>query len=344
MRFSGKSISAVNPYQLYPLLLLGLLGLFFIDICFGTVNIPMKDVWRLFSGTEISPGNQFILEDFRIPKALTALFAGAALAVSGLVMQTFFRNPLAGPYVLGLSSGAGLGVALLVMAGSFFNGLLQYGQWGIIIAGLLGSGLVLSLVMAASARITDSVSLLIIGLMFGSFTSAVVSVLQYFSIPELIQSYLFWTFGSLSGVGWEQLSFLLPAVSLGLLLALLLQKNLNLLLLGENYASSLGMNLKLTRLLVILVCCLLAGTVTAFCGPIAFLGLAVPHLTRGIFKTADHKILIPATAILGGALLLLCDICTQVPGKEITLPINALTSLIGAPVVVAIIVKRYQRN
>ncbi len=315
-----------------------------IDVCFGTVNIPFSDVWRLISGKAIHPGNRFIIIDFRLPKAITAIAAGAALSVSGLVMQTFFRNPLAGPYVLGISSGANLGVALLVMAGSFFGGLLQYGQWGIIVAGLLGAAAVLSLVMSASIKINDSVSLLIIGLMFGSFTSAVVSLLQYFSIPELIQAYLFWTFGTLSGVGWEQLWFMLPGVGLGLIIAFILQKNLNLLLLGENYAISLGLNLKLTRYLIVASCCLLAGIVTSFCGPIAFLGLAVPHLTRGLFKTADHRILIPATAFLGAGLLLLCDICTQVPGKDITLPINALTSLIGAPVVIGIIVRRNRRQ
>jgi len=332
-----------RSHFVYPLLTLLLIIFFVTDVCYGTVYIPFSEIWQIMAGIEVSHGNKFIILDFRLPKALTALFAGAALSVSGLVMQTFFRNALAGPYVLGLSSGASLGVALLVMAGSFFGGLLQFGQWGIIIAGLLGSGFVLTMVMAASSRITDSVSLLIIGLMFGSFTSATVSLLQYFSIPELIQSYLFWTFGSLSGIGWEQLGFMIPAVLIGLLLSFSLQKNLNLLLLGENYAVSMGLNLKTTRILIVICCSLLAGVVTSFCGPVAFLGLAVPHLTRGLFRTADHRVLLPATAMLGAALLLFCDICTQVPGKDITLPINALTSLIGAPVVIAIIMKRNQR-
>ncbi|MES2628627.1 MAG: iron ABC transporter permease [Bacteroidota bacterium] len=314
--------------------------LFLADLCYGAVSISLSEIIDILSGKATHAGHAFIINDFRLPKAITALTAGAAIAVSGLIMQTFFRNPLAGPFVLGVSSGASLGVALLVMAGSIFGSFFIYGQWAIILAGLIGSALVLTLVVMASSKVNDPVSLLIIGLMFGSFTSAIVSVLQYFSIPELVQAYLFWTFGSLSGVGWEQLSWLVPAVVAGLLLSLMLRKNLNLLLLGEHYAVSLGMNVKRNRFLVIVVTCLLAGVVTAFCGPIAFLGMAVPHLARNLMNTADHGKLIPVTALLGAILLLFCDICTQLPGKDLALPINALTSLIGAPVVIAIILKR----
>jgi iron complex transport system permease protein len=313
---------------------------FILDICMGAVRIPPSQVWQVLLGEGADPGYRFIIMDFRLPKAITALLAGAAISVSGLVMQTFFRNPLAGPFVLGVSSGASLGVALLVMAGSFFAPLLALGQWGIILASLLGSALVLILVVIASSRVNDPVSLLIIGLMFGSFTSAVVSVLQYFSIPELVQSYLFWTFGSLAGVGWNQLAFLVPALLLGLGLSFLLRKKLNLLLLGEHYAQSLGLDRKTTRLLIIITTCLLAGSVTAFCGPIAFLGMAVPHLARNMIRTADHKQLVPATALLGAVLLVLCDLLTQLPGRDYSLPVNAITSLIGAPVVVAIILGR----
>lgn len=332
----------------YGLVYTGLLSLvlilFIADICFGAVKIPVSELFNFFTGKEIDSGHAFIIFDFRLPKAITALLAGAAIAVSGLVMQTFFRNPLAGPFVLGISSGASLGVALLVMAGSLFGGLMAYGQWAVIGASLVGSALVLLLVIGASTKVNDPVSLLIIGLMFGSFTSAVVSVLQYFSIPELVQAYLFWTFGSLSGVGWTQLAYLIPAVTAGLLLSFFLKKNLNLLLLGEKYAVSLGMNVKFNRFLIIISTCLLAGVVTAFCGPIAFLGMAVPHLARNLMNTADHGKLIPVTALLGAILLLFCDIFTQIPGKELTLPINALTSLIGAPVVVMIIIKRNRAN
>ncbi len=338
----------IKPTIRYGFVYAGLFALvvilFLADISFGAVSIPFNEVFTILSGKSVDSGHSFIVMDFRLPKAITALAAGAAIAVSGLIMQTFFRNPLAGPFVLGISSGASLGVALLVMAGSFFGSLLAYGQWAIIVASLLGSALVLILVIGASTKVNDPVSLLIIGLMFGSFTSAVVSVLQYFSIPELVQTYLFWTFGSLSGVGWDQLMYLIPAVGLGLLLSFFLKKNLNLLLLGENYAVSLGMNLKLNRLLIVVATCLLAGVVTAFCGPIAFLGMAVPHLARNLMNTADHGKLVPVTALLGACLLLFCDIFTQIPGKDITLPINALTSLIGAPVVVMIILKRNRAN
>lgn len=329
---------------IYSGLLVLLVLLFILDICHGAVSLSFKEVISVLTGDSTDQSHQFIVMDFRLPKAITALVAGGAIAVSGLVMQTFFRNPLAGPFVLGISSGASLGVALLVMAGSFFGSLLAFGQWAIIIASLVGSAGVLILVIGASTKVNDSVSLLIIGLMFGSFTSAVVSVLEFFSLPELVQSYLFWTFGSLSGVGWAQLAYLVPGVAIGLIISFALQKNLNLLLLGENYALSLGMNLKRNRLLIIIATCLLAGMVTAFCGPVAFLGLAVPHLARNLMNTADHGKLIPATALLGSVLLILCDIMTQVPGQDLTLPINALTSLIGAPVVVAIIVKRNRTN
>lgn len=332
------------PYPAYLLIFsIVLLLLFVLDLLSGPADIPLSEVTNLLPWND--PGaTSFILSDFRLPKAITALFAGAAISVAGLVMQTFFRNPLAGPFVLGVSSGASLGVALLVMAGSFFAPLLALGQWGVVLSSVFGSALVMLLVVAASSRVADPVSLLIIGLMFGSFASGIVSVLQYFSIPELVQAYLFWTFGSLSGVGWEQLRFLVPAVIAGLLLAILLQKNLNLLLLGEKYAVSMGMNLNRTRILVIICTCLLAGSVTAFCGPVAFLGIAVPHLARNLLRSGNHLQLIPAAALLGSCLLVGCDILTQLPGGNFNLPLNAVTSLLGAPVVVLIVMRRNKRE
>ncbi len=334
------NVASSKSFWLYAVLLVLTGGLFCVDVVHGAVNIPMKEVWHILVGDHHETSHSFIVTEFRLPKAITAICAGAAVSLAGLIMQTFFRNPLAGPFVLGISSGASLGVALLVMAGSYFTFLLGLGQWAVSVASLLGSALVLVLVMVASKKVTDGTSLLIIGLMFGSFSSAIVSILQFFSLPELIQSYLFWTFGSLSGVGWQQLGILVPAVFIGLILSIALQKNLNLLLLGENYAKTMGMNIRLTRYLVIFATCLLAGVVTAFCGPIAFLGMAVPHFARNLFRTSDHRKLIPACVLLGAILLLGCDILTQIPGKDLTLPINALTSLIGAPAVVAIILQR----
>jgi len=314
--------------------------LFIISIMYGSVKIPFQDVLNsLFGDTEVKESWLFIIQEFRLPKAITAITAGAALAVSGLLMQTLFRNPLAGPFVLGISNGASLGVALLVLSGGMFMGFHAESSWGTVIMAIIGSGVVLSIVMATSTQVKDNVSLLIIGIMIGSITGAVVSVLQFFSDAETIQAYLVWTFGSLSGVGWEQLKILVPIVFIGLFLAFIAQKKLNTLLLGNYYAQGLGVSLKKTRTIVIIATCLMAGGVTAFAGPIAFLGLAVPHIARSILKTSDHKILIPATILIGATLLLACDITAQLPGSKNTLPLNAVTAIIGAPVVIWVVIK-----
>ena len=251
---------------------------------------------------------------------------------------------MAGPFVLGISSGASLGVALAILAGMGTGTLLTeisvIGNWFLILSASLGAFLVLLLVVAVSARVRDSMSLLIIGLMFGSTTAAIVSVLQYFSKAESIQAYLIWTFGSLGGLTWQELNIFIPVIIVGLITAFLLSKNLNALLLGDNYARSMGVNLKSTRFTIILSTSILAGTITAFCGPIAFIGIAIPHLTRLLFNTANHKILFFLVVLCGSILMLTCDIIAQLPGHEYTLPINAVTSIIGAPVVIWLVLRK----
>ncbi|MGH1365453.1 MAG: iron chelate uptake ABC transporter family permease subunit [Calditrichia bacterium] len=317
---------------------------FWLNLSLGSVDIPLLDVLNILSGGDASKRSwKLILLDFRLPRAITAVLAGMSLSVAGLMMQTLFRNPLAGPFVLGISSGASLGVALYVMAGSLLSGWMIAGSsWGLIISATIGASAVMLLVVAASLRISDSVSLLIIGLMFGSTTGALVSILQFFSAAELLQSYIIWTFGSLSGVSWSQLAVLAPLVLLGILVAIFSQKMLNGFLLGENYAGSLGISVAKTRMVVILATSLLAGGITAFCGPIAFVGLAIPHLARYAHNTADHRILIPSSILIGSIAMLIFDLISQLPGQEATLPLNAITALFGAPVVIWVILRNRQ--
>jgi iron complex transport system permease protein len=327
-------------------LLLGIFTLLFFlsDITFGSVAIPFKDVIKALSLQKADPIWQNIIINFRLPRAITALLVGAGLSVSGLLMQTMFRNPLAGPFVLGISSGASLGVALLIMAGFALGDVISLmdnlGKWLTVVAASGGSLIVLLLVLLTSNRIKDSMGLLIIGLMFGSATSAIVSILQFFSKAEEIQAYLIWTFGSLGGMNWYELNIFIPVVLAGLVLAFSQIKSLNALLLGENYARSMGMKLKRTRFWLILATSLLAGSITAFCGPIAFVGIAVPHLARMLFVSSDHRLLLPATVLAGAALMLFCDLISQLPGTQETLPINAVTSVFGAPVVIWLIVRK----
>ena len=325
----------------FVLALLAVLVLFFANLMFGTVDIPFEQVVQSFFGQPAEKQSwEFILQDFRLPKALTAVLAGSGLALSGLLMQTLFRNPLAGPFVLGISNGASLGVAILVLSGSVVLGkIIPFGSWGLVVASVAGSGLVLSLVLLVSLKVNDNLSLLIVGFMFGSISGAIVSVLQYFSSPELIQAFIIWTFGSLGGVTWVQLGVMCPLVLLGILLAFFAQKSMNAMLLGDEYAKSLGVATKKIRLLIILSTCLLAGAVTAFCGPIAFVGLAIPHVARSILNTSNHSLLIPAVVVLGAVLLLGCDLLAQLPGSQKVLPINAVTAIIGAPIVIWIILK-----
>ncbi|MCY2688172.1 FecCD family ABC transporter permease [Salinimicrobium sp. TH3] len=328
----------------FILLLVATVAVWFLNISLGSVNIPFREVLGvLFSSEAGNDSWNYIIMEYRIPKAFTSVLAGSGLAVSGMLMQTMFRNPLAGPYVLGLSSGASLGVALVLMGATMFGGVaasILFSEWGLVIASSLGSLLVLLAVMLASVRLKDTMAILIIGLMFASLTSAVVSVLAYFSPAAQLQQYVFWSYGSVGDLSWNELGILSFFWFLGIALALFSIKNLNSLLLGEQYARSLGMNISRNRALLIISTSLLAGSITAFAGPIAFVGLAVPHLIRQVIPVNDHRILLPAVILGGAILMLLCDIVAQLPGSEHTLPINAITSLVGAPVVIWLLVRK----
>jgi len=316
---------------------------FFINISLGSISIPNSEIFKSFFGSINNTSWQHIIIDYRLPKAFTAIIVGSGLGVSGLMMQTLFRNPLAGPFVLGITSGASLGVALTIMGASIFGGFLAtilVSKWSMVIAASLGSFLVLLSVVIVSIRVRDTMAILIIGLMFGSITAAVVSVLSYFSSAEELQQYVFWGFGSLGNLTWEELLVLFIIYLAGIFISLSSIKALNTLLLGENYAKSLGLNIKKSRLLLIVSTSLLAGTITAFAGPIAFIGLSTPHITRQIFNTSNHKILLPAVFLLGAIVMLVCDSIAQLPTSDYTLPINAITSLIGAPVVIWLLVRK----
>lgn len=321
-----------------------LVVLFVLELLLGSVAIPLQEVGRTLLG-EGDPTYSYILLNFRLPKALTAMFAGASIAVAGLQMQSLFRNPLADTSVLGINSGAGVGVALYTMAGTLLPFVGGAGSvWGTILASILGSGLTLLLITSLASRLRDLLAVLIVGVMVGFLASSVISILQFFSQEDSLKLFLLWSFGSISSTTWSQLVVMIPLLLVGLSLALLLPKPMNALLLGESYARSMGVDIRRARLGLILVTCLLTGCTTAFTGPIAFLGLAVPHFVRQLFRTADHRTLIPATMLLGSLLLLLCDLLSQVLGGGVPLPINALTSLIGAPVVLLAVLGRRSRS
>jgi len=334
-----------NTYRFYFLILtIILIVCFFANISLGSVSIPIKDVFNSLLGNTIeNEAWQHIIQNYRLPKAFTAVLVGSGLGISGLLMQTLFRNPLAGPFVLGITSGASLGVALVIMGASLFGGFfatLLLTKWSLVIAASLGSFLVLLAVIMVSAKVRDTMAILIIGLMFGSITAAVVSVLSYFSSAEQLQQYIFWGFGSLGNLSWNELLIFLLVYCFGILFSIISLKSLNTLLLGENYAKSLGVNIKQSRFIIIIATSLLAGTITAFAGPIAFIGLAIPHITRQVFNTSNHKILLPAVFIFGAIVMLICDSIAQLPTSDYTLPINAITSLIGAPIVIWLLVRK----
>lgn len=305
----------------------------------GSVSIPLDAIIGTFTGNEIKKSWEIILWNFRLPKAITAVFVGAGLSVAGMLMQTLFRNPLAGPHVLGITSGASLGVAILVMGSSFLP-VFIVSSYGLVLSAATGSGLVLWLVLWVSKKIKDTMSILIVGLMFGSFTSAIVGVLTYFSSVEELQKYTFWALGSLSNLSQQSLFILMIFVFLGLLISMLTLKSLNALLLGEQYAHSMGIPFRRVRWMVIIATGLLSGTITAFAGPIAFVGLAIPHLARLLFQTSHHIPLFFASIIMGAILMLVCDSIAQVPGSDFTLPINAITSLMGAPIVIWLLIRK----
>ena len=304
------------------------LFLFLLDLAVGAVAVPLGDVWAALTGGDCPRATAKIILNIRLIKAVVALLAGAALSVSGLQMQTLFRNPLAGPYVLGISSGASLGVALVVLAG-------VGSSIGIAGAAWLGAAIVLVVIAAVGHRIKDIMVILILGMMFSSGIGAVVQILQYVANDESLKMFVIWTMGSLGDVTFNQLAVLIPSIIAGLLLAVITIKPLNLLLFGEEYAVTMGLNVRRSRGLLFLSTTLLAGTVTAFCGPIGFIGLAMPHVTRMLFRNSDHRVLVPGTVLSGASVLLLCDLVS----KLFTLPINAITALLGLPIVVWVVLR-----
>jgi iron complex transport system permease protein len=320
------------------------------SLMLGSVSIPLEKVLRILLGFTVEKQSWVtIVLQYRAPKVITALLAGSALAISGLMMQTLFHNPLADPYILGVSSGASLGVSIVVLGvgttGSFLMaGIGLFGDLGIAAASFLGSLLILLFILLISRRAKTSTMMLLIGLMISYITSSFVSLLIYFSLPEKVQTYLSWTFGSFGGVTWSQIKIILPTLIAGFIIAIGLSKSLNALLLGENYAQTMGMSIKRTRLWIIISASLLTGIITAFCGPIGFLGIAIPHIARAVFKTADHKILIPASFLLGGIMAIISDIIAQMPGNQQVLPINVVTAVLGAPVVVWVLLRNQRKG
>lgn len=323
---------------------IAVIALFLINLSVGSVAIPVEEVFRVLTGEKASkPTWEYIILNYRLPKAIVAMLVGVGLSLSGLLMQTLFRNPLAGPYVLGVSSGASLGVAFVILGSGLLPLFLSdvfLSPYGLILSASLGSFLVLLSVLAVSQRLKDTMAILIVGLMFGSITSAVVSVLTYFSSAEQLKKFTLWSLGNLGNQSWSAIFLLLVITLIGLVLSYLCIKPLNALLLGENYAKSMGINFNRTKNIVIIATSLLAGSITAFVGPVAFVGLAVPHLAKLLFQTSDHKILFWATISLGAVIMLVCDTLSQMPSFDFVLPINAVTSIIGAPVVIWLLVRK----
>ena len=338
-------ISPIKSYRnTFIILIVVLVFIFFINLSLGSVYIPLKQLfYTLINGEVDKESWRSIILSYRLPKAITAIIVGSGLSISGLLMQTLFRNPLAGPFVLGISSGASLGVAILILGASFLGANITsyaFTNFGLAIAASLGAFLVLSAVMLAALKVRNTMSILIIGLMFGSLTAAIISILAYFSSASQLQQYMFWSFGSLGNLSWKEIIALLVIFLIGISFVVFIIKPLNSLLLGENYAKSMGVNVKRTRNFVLIATSLLTGVITAFSGPIAFIGLAVPHLTKLLFNTSNHRILLPAVAVCGAIIMLICDSIAQIPTSEYTLPINAITSLFGAPIIIWLLVRK----
>ena len=331
-----------NHYILFICFTILLAIFFLMDLISGQVSIPLKEIFKILLGQESSKSTwEYIILNFRLPKAITAILVGMGLSISGLLMQTLFRNPLAGPYVLGLSSGSSLGVAFVILGAGFLPSFLNevvLSNYGIVLASCLGSFLVVLAILIVAQRLRNTMSILIFGLMFGSFAGAIVNVLTYFSSAEKLQKFTFWSMGNLGNLSWNSIGILGTVVGCGLLLSLFSIKSLDALLLGENYAKSVGLNFKKARLIIIIATSILAGSITAFAGPIAFIGLAVPHIAKLIFQTSNHKTLFFSTHLIGGILMLICDIISQMPYLSMTLPINAITSIMGAPVVIWLLI------
>ncbi|MFL5753869.1 MAG: iron chelate uptake ABC transporter family permease subunit [Bacteroidia bacterium] len=328
-------------YRITFLVLACILAIFFaMDLFLGSVTISPAEVLNALSGNEDSIYRKIII-DFRLPKAITAVLTGMSLSICGMLMQTLFRNPLAGPYVLGISSGASLGVALVMMSGTLlgFEMSAFSGKIGVAFAACAGGFLSVLLILAISRKIKSNVTLLLVGIMIGHIAGAIQSVLEYITSAESLKGFVIWSMGSLGNITWEEMYIYFPVISIACLLSYTLAKPLNALLLGESYAFSLGVNVKITRLKIISITGILAGITTAFCGPIAFIGIAMPHICRLLFKTSDHRILITANLLCGAIALVLCDVICQLPGTGFVLPVNVATSLIGAPIVIWLILK-----
>jgi iron complex transport system permease protein len=341
IRKKNGFITGKEQRLIFAGLLFLVISFLIMDILFGSVSIKATEVLKAIF-TSNNSNFETIIMKFRLPKAITALTVGIALSLSGLQMQTVFRNPMAGPDVLGISSGASLGVAFVILGFSShisIDSLSGLGNWILVVASWFGAGAVMILIMFISARVKEIMTILIIGIMLSAGISAVVTVMQYFSNETMLKAYVIWTMGSLGNLTSAQLNVLLLSVSAGVLISLLSTKMLNALLLGENYAGSIGLNVRLARVVIFVCTSILAGSVTAFCGPIGFIGIAVPHITRLLFKTSDHKILLPGTILTGSVVMLASDIVSQLPGSERVLPLNAVTSLIGIPIVIWIILR-----
>ena len=331
--------------MIFSLLCLLFIFFFILDIFLGSVSIrPGEIVRAIFNNSDDT--TRTILMQFRLPKAITALFVGIALSISGLQMQTLFRNPMAGPDVLGLSSGASLGVAFVILGFSSDlspESIKGLGNWTIAAASWMGAGLMMLLIMVISSRVKNILTVLILGIMLSSAISAVVSIMQYFSNETMLKAYIIWTMGSLGNLTASQQNVMILSVLTGVVLSLVSVKMLNAMLLGEDYARSIGLDSSRSRLIIVAGTSILTGTITAFCGPIGFIGIAVPHLARIIFRTSDHKILIPGTILSGAIVMLASDIISQMPGSDNVLPVNSVTALIGIPVVIWVIL-RDQKN
>ncbi len=327
------------------IIVLCLVFAFLANLSFGSVRIPLNDVFQILTGGEASRTvYEKIILGIRLPRALTGILAGSALALAGLQMQTIFRNPLADPFVLGVNSGASLGVALVILiigpgSAALLGGLSMFGNYSVVIAASLGAALVLTFIMILSLRV-DLMTLLIMGLMVGYATSAIVSVLMFFAMPERLQAFFSWTFGSFGSVTWSQMQALVPAIILGSLMSLVATKSMNAFLLGEAYATSMGVNILFWRTWVLISASILTGAVTGFCGPIGFIGVAVPHLCRSVLQTSDHRVLFPFVIIVGALIALFADLISQVPGSNVVLPLNAITAIIGAPIIVWLLLRK----
>ena len=338
------SRNKINISVLSTIIILGII-LFVLNLFVGSVTIPFEDLFNVFIEQESNPTISTIVFDYRLPQAVTALLAGAALSVAGLLMQTLFRNPLADPSMLGISSGAGLGVAITILFTGILGGsaLSSFGLWsniGVSVAAFLGATLVLTLILGFSSRVKNMTTLIIIGLMVSYLAGSLTDILKFFSMKEDIHAFVIWGMGSFSAVGSSKLAFFSISIILGLFASLFLSKTLNILLLGDLYAENLGINIKRNNFIIIMISGYLTAIVTAYCGPIAFLGLAIPHLTRFIFRTSDHRILVPAVMLIGMVISLLCNLIARVPGFEGNLPVNAVTAFIGAPVVIWVILRK----